>query len=101
MKFPRLALLLLPCLAAGRLCAQSAEPQNTVIDCEQFDMRSTDTEAVLVFTGKVVATSTNQKITCDRLEVVALRKGDPDATIGKLESFKSFIATGNVRIIQG
>jgi lipopolysaccharide export system protein LptA len=96
---PILALL----LAAGclRLAAQNAELENTVIDCEQFDMKSGDTETVFVFTGKVVAVSTNQKLTCDRLEVIALRKPDPTATIGKLEQFKSFIATGNVRIIQG
>jgi lipopolysaccharide export system protein LptA len=103
MKFPHFLLrlcLLLP-LAAGLLRAQTAAPQTTVIDCEQFDWRSTDKETIAVFTGKVVATTTNQKLTCDRLEVVALRKGDPAATIGKLEGFKSFIATGNVRIIQG
>lgn len=96
----------LPCLglllfAALRLTAQNAPLQETVIDCDQFDMRSTDTETVSVFTGHVVVTATNQKLTCDRLEVVALRKGDPKATIGKLDSFKSFVATGNVRIAQG
>lgn len=101
MKFSRLILLLLPCLAAGLLRAQTVEPQNTVINCEQFDWRSTDKETTSVFTGKVVVTGTNLKLTCDRLEIVAARKGDPAATIGKLESFKSFIATGNVRIIQG
>lgn len=83
------------------LRAQSVEPQNTVIDCEQFDWRSTDTETVSVFTGKVVVTGTNLRLTCDRLEIVALRKGDPGATIGKIEGFKSLVATGNVRIIQG
>jgi lipopolysaccharide export system protein LptA len=96
--------LLILALLAGPvvlLRAQSAELQNTVIDSEQFDMHSTDTETTLVFTGKVVAVSTNQKVSCDRLEVVALRKGDPKATIGKLDSFKSFVATGNVHIVQG
>ena len=102
MKFPRLALLfLLPGLTAGLLRAQSVEPQNTVIDCEQFDWRSTDKETTSVFTGMVVVTGTNLRLTCDRLEIVAIRKGDPAATIGKLESFKSFVATGNVRIVQG
>ncbi len=99
-----LRLFLTSCLLAAlpaALRAQSAEPQETVIDCDQFDMRSTDTETTSVFTGNVRVASTNQKLSCDRLEVVALRKGDPAATIGKLESFKSFVATGNVRIIQG
>lgn len=83
------------------LSAQSVTPQNTVIESEQFDWRSTDTETTAVFTSRVVVTATNLKITCDRLEIVALRKADPDATIGKVEGFKSMIATGNVRIIQG
>lgn len=81
--------------------AQSAELQNTVIETDQFDWRSTDTETTSVFTGNVRVTSTNQRLTCDRLEIVAIRKGDPSATIGKLDSFKSLVATGNVRIIQG
>src|SRR5689334_22257294 len=99
MKFSRVILLL--CLTTGLLRAQTAEPQNTVIESEQFVMRSTDKETTSVFTGKVVATGTNLRLTCDRLEIVAIRKGDPSATIGKIDSFKSFIATGNVRIIQG
>jgi lipopolysaccharide export system protein LptA len=102
MKFVRpllfLALLATPVFL---LQAQNAELQNTVIDSEQFDMHSTGTETILVFTGKVVAVSTNQKVSCDRLEVVALNKSDPKATIGKLDSFKSFVATGNVHIVQG
>jgi hypothetical protein len=35
------------------------------------------------------------------LEIVLTKKGDPTATIGKIDDFKSFLATGNVRIIQG
>lgn len=101
MKFlrPGLSLLLLTLVVPLR--AQNVEPQNTVIDCEQFDWRSTDTETISVFTGKVIVAATNLRLTCDRLEIVALRKADPTATIGKLESFKSLVATGNVRIIQG
>jgi len=102
MKFSRLALLfLLPVLLPGLMCAQSVEPQNTVIDCEQFDWRSSDKETTSVFTGKVVVTGTNLRLTCDRLEIVATSKGDPAATIGKVDSFKSFVATGNVHIVQG
>lgn len=103
MKLFRITLgLIAPLLAATiSLPAQTVAPQNTDIVAEQFDWRSTDTETIAVFTGKVVATSTNQRLTCDRLEIVALRKGDPAATIGKIEAFKSLVATGNVRIIQG
>ncbi|MES1168760.1 MAG: hypothetical protein ABUL61_06285, partial [Oleiharenicola lentus] len=86
MKFARLFLGLSLLLTTSLLRAQNAELQNTVIDCEQFDMSSNDTETTSVFTGKVVVTSTNQRLTCDRLEVVALRKGDPKATIGKVDS---------------
>jgi lipopolysaccharide export system protein LptA len=103
MTFRRLTLLL--CFAsfvlARTLPAQSAPQQNTVIESEQFDWRSTDTESIAVFTGKVVATTTNQRLTCERLEIVGTRQADSAATIGKIEDFKSFIATGNVRIIQG
>lgn len=101
MKLLRHSLIL--CLASlgGLLRAQSVPEQNTVIESESFDMRSSDTEAVFVFTGKVVALTTNQRLTCDRLEIITLRKSDPAATIGKIEAFKSFVATGNVRIIQG
>lgn len=81
--------------------AQNVPVHNTVIESEELDMRSTDTETTSVLTGKVVLTSTNQRVTCDRLEIVALRAGDPTATIGKIENFKSLIATGNVRIVQG
>jgi len=98
---PLLRFCLLAPLAASLLRAQNTELQDTVIDCEQFDMRNSDTETTFVFTGKVSAAMTNQKVTCDRLEVVALRKGDPTATIGKLQGFKSFVATGNVHIVQG
>jgi len=93
--------LLILGLLAGQLRAQSVEPQNTVIESEQFDWRSTDKETTSVFTGRVVVTGTNLRLTCERLEIVALRKGDPGATIGKIEGFKSLVATGNVRIIQG
>jgi lipopolysaccharide export system protein LptA len=98
-----LRLGLIVCLASlgALLRAQNVTPQNTVIESESFDWRSSDTETTSVFTGRVVVTGTNLRLTCDRLEIVALRSGDPAATIGKIESFKSLVATGNVRIIQG
>ncbi len=101
MKLLRLGLIL--CLASlgGVLRAQGVPEQNTVIESESFDWRSSDTETTSVFTGRVVVTGTNLRLTCDRLEIVALRSGDPAATIGKIEAFKSLVATGNVRIIQG
>ncbi len=80
MKLLRLGLIL--CLASlgALLRAQTATPQNTVIESESFDWRSSDTETTSVFTGRVVVTATNLRLTCDRLEIVALRSGDPAAT---------------------
>lgn len=86
---------------AIRAFAQSAEEQPTVIESEQLDMKSTDTETTSIFTGKVVVTGTNMKLTCDRLEVVAIRQHDATAAIGKIERFKSLVAEGAVRIVQG
>ena len=80
--------------------AQIAEPQPTVIDSEQLDMRSTDTLTTFVFTNRVVVTGTNLRLTCDKLEVITTRQGDVTATIGKLGHFKSLVATGNVRLLQ-
>ena len=95
----RLAFLLTFALGAlAPLRAQEVQP--TVIDSGQLDMRSTDTLTTFVFTKKVVVTGTNLRLTCDRLEVITTRKGDPTATIGKLGRFKSLIAEGNVRIVQ-
>jgi lipopolysaccharide export system protein LptA len=100
MTLPRLALLL--AALTGPLLAQNAETQPTVIESEKLDMKSTDTETTSIFEGKVVVTGTNLKLTCDRLEVVALRsKADVSATIGKVERFKSLVATGDVHIVQG
>lgn len=100
MTLPRLAL----CLAAlaGSLFAQNAETQPTIIESEKLDMKSSDTKTTSIFEGKVVVTGTNLKLTCDRLEVVALRsKADAAATIGKVERFESLVAEGNVHIVQG
>jgi hypothetical protein len=41
------------------------------------------------------------KLNCDYLEVVVIRSGDQTATIGKLDKFRSMLATGNVFLVQG
>jgi lipopolysaccharide export system protein LptA len=93
----RLAILLL--LGTTVLLPAQEEPL-TIIDSVQLDMRSTDTQTTFVFSKNVVATGTNLRLTCDRLEVITTRKGDPTATIGKLGRFKSLVAEGNVRLLQ-
>jgi lipopolysaccharide export system protein LptA len=95
---PRAVLGLLFAVLGPLLSAQEVQP--TVIDSEQLDMRSTDTQTTFLFTKNVVVIGTNLRLTCDRLEVITTRKGDPTATIGKLGRFKSLIAEGSVHIVQ-
>jgi lipopolysaccharide export system protein LptA len=65
------------------------------------EMVSTATESTFTFRDRVVVTGANLRLTCDLLVVVARRTGDPKATLGKQDNFKSLIATGNVRLVQG
>lgn len=95
-----IAALLLAALVSVR--AQDAEPQPTVIESAgPGEMVSTDEETTITFRDRVVVTGTNIRLSCDYLEVVVQRKGDPSATIGKVDKFRSLLATGNVRIVQG
>jgi len=90
--------LLLPALAL----AQNAEPQPTVITSKGPGvMVSTDKETTITFRDQVEVTGTNMRLACDYLEVVVLRTGDASATLGKLEKFRSMLATGRVQIVQG
>jgi lipopolysaccharide export system protein LptA len=98
---PLLALtagLLLPVLAR----AQPVAPQATVItSAGPGVMVSTDKETTITFRDQVEVTGTNMRLACDYLEVVVLRTGDQSATIGRLEKFRSMLATGHVQIVQG
>lgn len=87
-----------PLNTAGISGAQA--PQPTELRSEKLEMTSTDEETRAVATGSVVLTGTNLRITCDRLEIVATRIGEKDATVGTLEKFKYLLATGRVKIIQ-
>ncbi len=102
MKLSRLfvALLLGATRSAPAFAEEAKELQPTVIESQQLDMSSTDTHTTFIFSKKVVVTGTNLRLTCDRLEVITTRKGDPTATIGKLGRFKSLIAEGSVYIVQ-
>jgi lipopolysaccharide export system protein LptA len=89
-------------LAAALAQAQNVEPKNTVITSDgPGEMVSTDKETTITFKDHVVVTGTNMKLTCDYLEVVVIRSGDQSATLGKLDKFRSMLATGNVLLIQG
>jgi lipopolysaccharide export system protein LptA len=105
MKLPRLLFIL--AFVAGvtpswRLAAQvpTAATAPTVITSESSEVVSTDKETTFTFRDNVVVTGTNIRITCDLLVVVANRTGDPKATIGNQDKFKSLVATGHVHIFQ-
>jgi len=102
MTFPRHCLLLLAGASLPVLgLAQKAELMNTEITSSgPGEMVSTDHETTITFQDRVQVTGTNMKLTCDYLQVVVLRTGDPSATVGKLEKFRSMLATGNVHITQ-
>lgn len=92
-----LLLAAIPFAAAG-----AGEPPPTTITSQQLDMRTTDTESTFLFTGLVTVTGNEIELTCDELEVIALRSDeDINAAIGELGKFKSLIAKGRVKIIQG
>lgn len=81
---------------------RAEEPPPTIIECAGLsETVATDTETIATFRDKVVVIGNNIKVTCDFLKVVASRKGDPKATIGKFGYFKSLVATGHVKITQG
>jgi lipopolysaccharide export system protein LptA len=81
--------------------APAAPVVPTVIESGTFEMVSSPKETTSVFRQEVTVTGTNLKITCDELVVVTRRAGDPAATLGKQENFKSLVATGHVHIVQG
>jgi lipopolysaccharide export system protein LptA len=81
--------------------AISAVEKTTDITSTSMDLWGTDTQTEGVFTGNVVVTGTNMKLTCDRLQIIASRIGDKTVTIGKLDKFKYLLATGNVHMVQG
>lgn len=106
MKSP--ALLLGLVLALGILPGVSAEetpPQPTVITAKFTEVKSSGAETIFILTGLVRVEATALVMTCDRLEIVALRSAKQlkelkGATLGDPDKFKSLIATGNVRIVQ-
>lgn len=96
------------CLVVLCWCARAADvpsvgtapPVPTVIESGTFEMVSTEKETTSTFRQGVTVTGTNLKLTCAELIVVTRRSGDPTATVGKQENFKSLVATGHVHITQ-
>src|SRR5579884_3099600 len=70
--------------------------QTTDIVSADIEIWSTDTETHGIFSGNVVVTGTNMKLTCDRLEIIATNIGDKNTTISNVDKFKYLLATGRV-----
>lgn len=101
MTFARI-LIFATTLSAAALHAQNATPVPTTIESDGPGvMVSTDTETTITFEKNVRVIGTNIRLECEFLRVVVVRKGDPKATIGKVDKFRSLLARGNVRIVQG
>jgi lipopolysaccharide export system protein LptA len=89
-------------LLAVTLAAGAPEESTTTITSDgEAQMIGADKETTITFRDNVVVLGTDLKLTCDFLQVVVLRTGDPTATIGKLNKFRSMVATGNVHMVQG
>jgi lipopolysaccharide export system protein LptA len=95
-----LALALL--LAAAPALLHAAETlEQTVVTTDLFESTSGDTETVAFYTGHVVVTATNLKMTCDRMKTITAKVADKSDTIGQPSQFKYMLATGHVHIWQG
>jgi lipopolysaccharide export system protein LptA len=107
--FPRLPTLLLALLTAPALLTAAdkkpaAASMPTVITSTSMEMWSTDTETRSIFKENVTVTGNNLRLTCDKLDVTAVRmlgKDDKNSTMPSVEKFKTLVATGNVHIVQG
>lgn len=107
--FPRLpslllALLTAPALLYGAEKKSAAASVPTVITSTSMEMWSTDTETRSIFKENVTVTGNNLRLTCDKLDVIAVRmhgKDDKNSTLPAVEKFKTLVATGNVHIVQG
>lgn len=102
MKAASVFFALLALIARG---ATAENQQKTELTAEITDLVSVGNETRVICTRgpekQVTLTGTNLKITCDRLEVVALGVGDKTSIAPVLERFKYLLATGDVVIVQG
>lgn len=99
------ASLLLVLLAFTLRGATPEKEQKTELTAEVTDLVTVGNETRVICTRgpdkQVTLTGTNLRITCDRLEVIALGIGDKTSVAPVLERFKYLLATGNVVIVQG
>jgi len=96
-----LLLTILVLVGAASLPAQSAEPVPTTIQAESAEMVTVGQLTTIVYQGKVRVSGTNLGLNCDYLKIELTNVGAAGSTIGKLDKFRSLLATGNVVIVQG
>lgn len=95
------SLLLVATATTPSLQAQAEAIQRTEIFAEHFESVSTETETRFLFATNVVVTGNNIRLTCDRMEIIAVGLGDKSKVTNKLDKFKYLLATGKVHIVQG
>ena len=99
-------LLLLPLLFGGiNTFAQEPEEEslnleNTVLYGDYLEMKSGDELSEFHMKGNVSAISKDFELSSDELYIVALKKGDADATVTEMGKITKLTATGNVKIKQ-
>ncbi len=107
---PLPTLLLALFAAQGLLNAAENKPAAvvpTIITSTSMEMWSTDTETRSIFKENVTVTGNNLRLTCDKLDVTAVRlvgkdaQAEKNSTMPSVEKFKTLVATGNVHIVQG
>lgn len=85
----------------GFFAAEAAKPaMKTTIESDSLEMKGGTDRNHFYFTKHVSLLGNNMLITCEKLEVETLRGGDQDATVGKIGSIVSAVATDNVVITQ-
>ena len=90
-------------VGAPGLATAAEEPPvpPTEITARHMESHSTDTEMTTAFTGDVVVTGNNIRLICDRLDAVSVRTGDQGQVVARQNRFKSLVAIGHVKIVQG
>jgi lipopolysaccharide transport protein LptA len=78
---------------------ETLDLKNTILYGDYLEMKSGDEISEFNLTGNVNVIATNLELTSDELYIVALKKGDADATVTEMGKITKFTATGNVKII--
>lgn len=79
---------------------ETLDLKNTILYGDYLEMKSGDEVSEFHLTGNVNVIATNLELTSDELYIVALKKGEADATVTEMGKITKFTATGNVKIKQ-